>query len=83
MEKPGYDLSVTEARENTRPYVTGDLPGRPGGLERDGIQSEVVAASPSLLPRVSVDFLDKQNKEVSERVSLPVCHVVGSQQGSF
>lgn len=71
------------ASENTRSYVTGDLPGCPGSLERDGIQPEVVAASPSLLPRVSVDFLDKENKEGSEQEALPVCHVVGSQQGSF
>lgn len=71
------------ASENTRPYVTGDLPGRPGSLERDGVQPEVVAASPSLLPRVSVDFLDNENKEGSEQGALPVCHVAGSHQGSF
>lgn len=71
------------ASENTRPYITGDLPGRSGSLEWDGVQPEVVAASPSLLPRVSVDFLDKENKERSEQGVLPVCHVVGSQQGSF
>lgn len=48
-------------------YVTGNLPGRPGSLERDGIQPKVVATSPGLFPRVSVDFLDNENKDMSEQ----------------
>lgn len=42
--------------------ITGDLPGCPGSLEGDGIQPEVVTASPGLLPGVSVDFLDGKTK---------------------
>ena len=57
-------------------YITGDLPGCPGSLERDGVQPEVVATSPGLFPRVPVDFLGKENKEKSKQgviVCLP-CH---------
>lgn len=54
-------------RENLMSYITGDLPGRPGSLEWDGIQPEVIATSPGLFPRVSVDFLDGENREMSEQ----------------
>jgi hypothetical protein len=54
-------------------YITGDLPGHPGSLERDGIQPEVVATSPVLLPRVSVDFLDWEQ----------ACESVGSTSTAY
>ena len=59
LGKPEQNLSVREREEgeNMRSYVTGNLPGCPGGLERDGIQPEVIATIPGLFPRVSVDFL--------------------------
>lgn len=63
-------------RESPRSYVTGDLSGCPGSLEWDGIQPEVIAASSGLLPRVSVGFLDGENREPSEqgvRVPQPAC----------
>lgn len=50
-----------------RSYVTGDLPRRPGSLERNGVQPEVIAASPGLFPRASVGFLDGENRKLSEQ----------------
>lgn len=48
-------------------YITGNLPGGPGSLERDGVQPEVTATSTDLFPGVSVDFLDQENKGQNEQ----------------
>lgn len=61
LGKPEKNPSVTMGG-NMGSYITGDLPGCPGSLEGDGIQPEVVTASPGLLPGVSVDFLDGKTK---------------------
>lgn len=67
LGKPEQNLSVREREreegENVRSYVTGNLPGCPGGLERDGVQPEVIATIPDLFPRVSVDFLVGETKK--------------------
>ena len=48
---------------NVRSYITGDFPRCPCRLEWDGIQPEVVATSPGLLPGVPVDFLVGETKK--------------------
>lgn len=48
-------------------YITGNIPGNPGSLEWDGIQPEVIATSPVLLPGASVDFLVEKTKTLMNK----------------
>lgn len=69
----------TLSAEHLASYITGDIPGRLGSLERDGIQPEVIATGPVLLPGVSVDFLVERTEVlVNKEQPLPACYLVSA-----
>lgn len=66
-------------RQSLESYITGDIPGHLGSLEWDGIQPEVIAPSPVLLPGVSVDFLVEETETLINKEQSLV-HAILSQQ---